>query len=116
LAICLPILMLLVVFSIEGSNFIFLKQAATVAAYEAAHVATQQRGTQSAAQLRAEEILAARSIDAAEIDFSPVEPDNAVRGTLVTVSVSAPAAANSIGLDWFFEDQTVSASVSMVKD
>jgi Flp pilus assembly protein TadG len=116
LAICLPILMLLVVFAIEGSNFIFLKQAATVAAYEAAHVATQQGGTEVEAQRRAEEILAARAIDTAEVQFTPAAPDAAVRGTLVTVSVSAPASANSIGLDWFFEDQTVTASVSMVKD
>jgi Flp pilus assembly protein TadG len=116
LAICLPILMLLVVFAIEGSNFIFLKQAATIAAYEAAHVATQQGGSEVDAQRRAEEILAARSIDTAQIEFTPAAPDAAVRGTLVTVLVTAPAAANSIGLDWFFEDQTVTASVSMVKD
>jgi len=116
LAVCLPVLLTLVVGAIEGSNFIFLKQAVTVAAYESAHVVTRSGGTTAEAQLRAEQILAARSIDSATITFSPANPEAAARGELVTVSVSAPAAANSIGLDWFFEDQTVLTSVKMLKD
>ena len=116
LAVCLPVLLTLVVGAIEGSNFIFLKQAVTVAAYESANVATRSGGTLADAQVRAEQILAARSIDGATITFTPANPETAERGQLVTVSVSAPAAANSIGLDWFFEDRTVLTSVKMVKD
>jgi Flp pilus assembly protein TadG len=116
LAVCLPVLLTLVVGAIEGSNFIFLKQAVTVTAYEAANVVTRSGGTLAEAQQRADQILAARSIDSAKVTFSPANPETAARGQLVTVTVSAPAAANSIGLDWFFDDQTVLTSVKMLKD
>jgi Flp pilus assembly protein TadG len=116
LAVCLPVLLLLVVGAIESSNFIFLKQAATVAAYEAAAVTTRAGGTAADGQLRAQQILTARSIDSTSISFTPANPDNAARGTLVSVEVSAPVSTNSIGLDWFYDDQTVTASVTMVRD
>jgi Flp pilus assembly protein TadG len=115
LAVCLPVLLLLVVGAIESSNFIFLKQAVTVAAYEAAAVSTRAGGTAADGQQRAQQILTARSIDSTTISFSP-DPTQAGRGTLVSVEVSAPVAANSIGLDWFYDEQTVTASVSMVRD
>jgi Flp pilus assembly protein TadG len=116
LAVCLPVLLILVVGAIEGSNFIFLKQAVTVAAYESAQVATRANGKQADAETRANQILAARSIDQSIVVFSPTNPEKAARGDLITVSVTAPVSANSIGLDWFFDDQIVSTSVSMVKD
>ena len=116
LAVCLPVLLLLVVGAIESSNFIFLKQAVTVAAYEAAQVSTRAGGKAADGQQRAQQILAARSVDSSTITFSPANPDQAVRGTLVSVSVTAPVSANSIGLDWFYDDQSVSAAVTMVRD
>jgi Flp pilus assembly protein TadG len=116
LAVCLPVLLILVVGAIEGSNFIFLKQAVTVAAYESAQVVTRANGKKADAETRASQILAARSIDQSAIVFTPANPQSAARGALVTVSVTAPVSANSIGLDWFFDDQIVSTSVSMVKD
>jgi Flp pilus assembly protein TadG len=116
LAVCLPVLLLLVVGAIEGSNFIFLKQAVTVAAYESVHVVSRAGGSATEARTRAEQILAARSIDGATIQFSPAAPESAPRGQLVSVSISAPASANSIGLDWLFSNRSVSASVRMLKD
>jgi Flp pilus assembly protein TadG len=116
LAVCLPVLLLLVVGAIEGSNFIFLKQAVTAAAYESAQVITRVGGTKANADLRANQILTARSIDKSTISYSPSNPNVAGRGELITVSVSAPVSANSIGLDWIFDKQTVTASVRMLKD
>lgn len=116
LAICLPMLFLLVVGAIECSNLIFLQQAMTVAAYESAHVAARVGGLDANAQRRAQEILAARSIAGATVAFLPEHPESTPRGQMIRVTVSAPVASNSIGLDWLFEDRTVSASVNMVKN
>jgi Flp pilus assembly protein TadG len=116
LAICLPVLLMLVVGAIEGANFIFLKQSVTIAAYESANIAAQAGGTSQEARRRAEQILTARTIDGASIDFTPASVEAAERGQLVAVSVSAPASANSVGLRWFFDDQSVTATVNMLKD
>jgi Flp pilus assembly protein TadG len=116
LAICLPVLLLLVVGAIEGSNFIFLKQAVTSAAYESAQVLTRVGGTKAKAESRATEVLSARSIDSSSISFTPASPDGVARGQQVTVSISAPMSANSIGLRWFFDSETVTASVCMLRN
>ncbi len=116
LAISLPILLMLVVGAIEGANFIFLKQSVTVAAYESAHIACQAGGTSDEARTRAQQILDARTIEGSNITFDPPSVEDAQRGELVAVTVSAPASANSIGLRRFFNTQTVTATVNMLKD
>jgi Flp pilus assembly protein TadG len=116
LAICLPVILLLVVGAIEGSNFIFLKQAVTAAAYESAQVLTRVGGTKVKAENRATEVLSARSIDQSTISFTPTNADSVARGQLVTVSIAAPMSANSIGLRWFFDSETVTASVCMLRN
>jgi Flp pilus assembly protein TadG len=116
LAICLPVILLLVVGAIEGSNFIFLKQAVTSAAFESAQVMTRVGGTKVKAESRATEVLSARSIDQSTISFTPANPDSVARGEQVTVSITAPVSANSIGLRWFFDNETVTASVCMLRN
>jgi Flp pilus assembly protein TadG len=116
LAVCLPVILLLVVGAIEGSNFIFLKQAVTTAAYESAQTLTRVGGTKTKAENRVVQVLSARSIDQSTITFSPANPDAVVRGQMVTVSISVPVSANSIGLDWFFDNQTVTASICMLRN
>jgi Flp pilus assembly protein TadG len=116
LAVCLPVLLILVVGAIEGANFIFLKQSVTVAAYESANLAAQAGGTSDEARHRAEQILAARSIDNATIEFTPTSVEAAERGQVVAVTVSAPSSANSIGFRSFFNNRTVAATVNMLKD
>jgi Flp pilus assembly protein TadG len=116
LAVCLPVLLLLVVGAIEGSNFIFLKQAVSAAAYEAAQVASRSNGLKTEADKRARQVLTARSIDNSTVVFTPSDPQAATRGSMVAVTVSAPVSANSIGLSWFFDNRTVTATTRMMKD
>ena len=44
-AFCLPVIITVIVGSIEASNAIYLKQTATIAAYEAVKIASGQEGT-----------------------------------------------------------------------
>ena len=116
LAICLPVILLLVVGAIEGSNFIYLKQAVTAAAYESVQTVTRVEGTKAKAESRATEVLSARSIDQSTVSFTPANPDTVARGGEVTVSITAPMSANSIGLRWFFDNESVTASVCMLRN
>jgi Flp pilus assembly protein TadG len=114
-AVCLPILVIVVFGSIEACNAIFLKQAATAAAYEAARVGTNSGGTQFAAQTRAEEILAARTIDGATLNFNPDDESSWERGTEIAVTVAVPTANNLGGINLFFQGQTLQSTITMVK-
>lgn len=114
-AVCLPILVIVVFGSIEACNAIYLKQAATASAYEAVRVATGTGGTQTAGQLRGEEILAARSIVGATLTFSPGNEASWNRGSPVSVQVSVPASNNLGGINMFFQGQNMRSTVVMVK-
>lgn len=113
-AVCLPILVTVFLGSIEICNAICLKQGATAAAYEAARVASNTGGTLVAAQARAGEVLTARSITGATVQFTPATQEAWIRGSDLVVSVSVPA-SNLGSLNMFFHEKPVTASITMVK-
>lgn len=115
LAICLPVLAVLVFGMIEACNAIFLKQALSVSAHEACRTAISRTGTVAAARQKATDVLAARGIQDATVQFQP-SPESRSTGQNVTCTVSAPAASNSISPSMFYGGRRISASVTMNKE
>lgn len=115
LAICLPVLTLLVLGSIDIANTIHLKHTITLAAYEAGQTSTCQGGTETQGRTKGMAILTDRSINNGSITFSPPITALTVPGTYITVTASAPANNNTLGLTGFFRNRTITASVVMRK-
>lgn len=115
LAVCLPLIVFLFLSSMDTANTVYLKQAATSAAYETARVATSTGGTQDMALTRANEIFASREIEGATVDISPALDAETPRGTTITVNVTVPSDANSLGVGSLFRGREVNASVVMVR-
>ena len=97
LAVCLPLLFLMVFGGIEAANGIFLKNHLTVAAYEAAKIATTVGKTVPEAKTRAEEILTQQGFNDIDVIVNPSTTAAMSSGSLVTVTITAPANLNSIG-------------------
>ncbi len=116
LAVCLPVLVLLVFGSIEASSFVFLKQSLQVAAYEGVREAVRSGQTANAATLRAQNILDSRQVRNASIRFPSVSPDDATRGQQVVVEVSAPTSTNSPLAGQWVPNRTLTARVVMLKE
>ncbi len=114
-AVCVPVLVLIVFGSIEMTNGIYLKQAGTAAAYEAARVVTATGGLESSATTRAQEVLAGYSVVGATIAISPAVDSTTPRGTYVSVSVTIPSRENSHGLNMLLGSSVIDAEVTMVK-
>ena len=114
-AVCVPVLVTLVFGAIEASNAIYLKNSLTSAAYETARTVTATGGTQSAAENRFNEIVAARGIDGAVLNITPSVDSLTPAGAVVEVRATAPASANSYAPSWFFKDSDMSAHVVMVR-
>ncbi len=115
LAICLPVLTLLILGSIDISNTIHLKHTVTLAAYEAGQTSTCQGGTEADGRSKGLAILTDRSIRNGTITFSPAITKNTPAGTYITITASAPANNNTLGLTNYFRNSTITVSVVMRK-
>ena len=60
-------------------------------------------------------ILTDRSIRNGSITFSPAITKNTPAGTYITVTATAPAANNTLGLTNYFRNSTITVSVVMRK-
>lgn len=114
-AVTLPVLVMLVLASIEASNAVFLKQSLTIAAYESARTLSSTGGTEAKAVARFNEVLSARGISSATYSITPAITPETEPGTQFTISVSAPADATSLIPQWHFAGTTLGASVTMTK-
>jgi hypothetical protein len=116
LAICLPLIVSLVLASIEACSMIFLDHGLTIASYESVRVAINYDATNANVMARGNQIINQRSITDATISISPSNVANVPRGQAIEVTVSAPCDANMIIPPWFFGGRTLSASTTMVKE
>lgn len=114
LAVCLPMIVLMVFGSIEASSLIFLKQTLNVSAYEATREAIRNGSGNAEARDRAENVLNARNINGFNISFNG-ESFDADRGDEIVVTVTAPSAANSPLLGQFIANRVLTSRVVMVK-
>jgi hypothetical protein len=115
LAICLPVMVTLVMGSIECANVIFLKQSLTAAAYEAAQVVTTDGATTEDARTRANSVLTTFGVRSANVVIVPEVTPMTPAGTRVRVTVTAPIRQNSTLLRFFEAAGTSTASVTMVR-
>lgn len=115
-AVCLPVLMLLVLGSMEVTSAIFVRQALTTSAYEGIREAVNLSGTTSGATAKAQAILTARNIRDATIRFTPAEVSTAPRGSKLVIEVSASFRANSPFFGNVVSDRVATVRTVMSKE
>ncbi|MCC7419887.1 MAG: pilus assembly protein [Planctomycetaceae bacterium] len=115
MAICVPLIVVIAFGAIEATNAIFLQQALTEAAHEGARTATSIGKTEEDARTRIEQILTAQAIHGAEVSIEPPISFDTPVGQIVTVTVSAPANNNSVGIQWYFKDAPLKGTVVMMR-
>jgi Flp pilus assembly protein TadG len=115
LAICLPVLTLLILGSIDIANTIHLKHSVTIAAYEAGQTSTCQGGSEAAGRTKGLAIFTDRAITGGTITYSPPINAATLPGTYITITASAPTNNNTLGLTNYFRNTTLTVSVVMRK-
>ncbi len=116
LAVCLPVIILLVFGAIEAASFIFLKQSLNVAAYEAAREVIRSGAFNADGETRAVNVLDARNVADYSITYPNGEAGTTVRGQEIVVLVSAPTQSNSPLAGQFVPNRQLTARVVMVKE
>lgn len=116
LAVCLPVIVILALGSMEAASMIFLRQALVQSAYETVKEAARAQGSEALALTRSREVLAFRNIQDETVTIEPAGTEALDRGTEITVTVSAPGDTNSIFPFGPFRNREVSVSATMVKE
>lgn len=103
LAVCLPLLMLIVFGSIQACNLIYLKHGCITAAYEGTLELCKSNATNSTIASRVQQVLTARGVKASTIKILPagIETSASSRGTPFTIEVTAEVRPN-MSLSGFF--------------
>jgi Flp pilus assembly protein TadG len=115
-AVCVPLLVLLFLGSIECANIIYLKQTLTLSSYEGVRKAIQFNSNNTQALARANDILTARNIQGASVTFVPADVATVPRGSEIAVTVSAPCGSNSSVPVTIFAGETLSVTIKMRKE
>lgn len=116
LAVCLPVLVLLIMGTIEACSMIYLKQTLSVAAYEGARASLRPNAATADVTDGCNQILTPRNVNGATISVTPSDFDTQPVQTWITVTVSAPGGSNSIMPGWFYDTVVVSGTATMMKE
>jgi Flp pilus assembly protein TadG len=115
-AVCLPLIMVLLLGTLEVSTTIFLKQTLSIAAYEGARTAITSNATASDVEEACNRILIQRNVAGSVIAVSPSPLASQAVQSWITVTVSAPASSNSVIQELFYSSHIVSAHATMMKE
>lgn len=96
LAVCLPLLTLLVFGSIQACDLIYLKHGIVTAAYEGSLELSRPGVSTSTVTGRINQTLGLRNVSGASVSLEPagIELADAQPGTPVTIVISAPVSGN----------------------
>jgi len=115
-AVCMPVIMILILGSMEATSAIFVRQALTTSAYEGIREAIRIGATTVNATKRAQDVLTARQIRGSTIRFTPADVQSAPRGSSVVVEVSASYKINSPFFGNIIADRITTVRTVMVKE
>lgn len=116
LALCMPLIIMLLIGTIDACSMIFLKQSLEIAAYEGARTALIPSATSTDITNDCMQVMTDRSISGAVVTISPNDLSSANVGDHISVTVSAPCDPNTIISGGFHEGQTVSVTVQGMKE
>lgn len=116
LAVSLPIIILVVLGSLEGANLMFAKQAMVESAYQAVKVAIRPETSNALAISAANEVAEGRRLDSINVSFDPANVADVPAGTPIRVTVSVNADQVRILNSRLIPVADVSAEAVMIKE
>lgn len=95
LAFVLPVMLILVLGTIEVCQRIFLRQSAVIVAYEGARMAVRSTSSNADVTARCQTMLLQRNVKGAVVTVTPSNLLTQLSGTQIQVRVEVPWASNS---------------------
>ncbi len=116
LAVVLPVLLLILLATIEITSMTFLKQSLKIAAYEATRIALVPNSELANVEAGAQEILNTRKVKDFTIEITPSDFADRPYGTSITVKVTADCSSNCFLNSMLFKGKQVHGQMTMMKE
>lgn len=116
LAICLPLLVLITLGTVEACSMLYLQQKLETAAYEGSRVGCVPDATAANVRYQCETLLDAQSVNDYVITLNPSDPASLQQGEFLRVSIEAPCNTNSVIGGWFYMGRLLSGDASLSKE
>ena len=110
-AVILPIMVLILLGTIECTSMIFLQQSLEIVCYETVRAASRPQVLTADAQLRADELVADRGLVDAVVTISPADLSLIPQGSAITVSATAGTTVNAFFPVTFFPESLTAEAV-----
>ncbi|QDS98131.1 TadE/TadG family type IV pilus assembly protein [Adhaeretor mobilis] len=117
LAVCLPIITLVVFGSIQACGLVYLKHTATSAAYEATLELAKPNASNASVLARATQVLAAMNVTGGTVEILPENTNiaQATAGDAVSIVVTVPASPNLVVNVFFMNPDLVIARLAATR-
>ncbi|MEM9410182.1 MAG: hypothetical protein AAGA30_03660 [Planctomycetota bacterium] len=116
LAVCLPIMAVIVFAPLAATSTIFLRAAAVQSAYEVVREAVKVDGDLDVARARGASVLTFRNITPVSIDITPANVGDQAPGTPITVTVAVQTEGNGVFAFGPFGNRTIEVQSVMMKE
>jgi hypothetical protein len=113
LAVCLPVLVLVTLATIEACAMLYLKQTLAIAAFEGARLGVISGSESLNVEAQSQLILIDHGVSNYSISMEPSDPASLISGDFFRVTVSAECSPNSLIGGWFYAGKTFSESVEL---
>ena len=115
-AVCVPILLVLIIGTIEACSIIYLKQTLSTAAYEGVRAALVNGADTADVTDACNRILNSRRTSGATVTITPSSFTSQPVQSWITVRVTANGGANSVVAGWFYDRLTIDGQATMMKE
>lgn len=116
LALTLPLLVLIVLGTIEICSMIFLQQTLRICAYEGARVALVPGANINNVRAAIEQLVEDRNINSVSITIDPADFDQREYGSALRVAVTADCGSNGVVAPWFFRSRQLTGEIHMMME
>lgn len=115
-AICFPLILVLMLGTLEITSGLYLRESLSICGFEACRVGTRRGATAADVQARATEVLADRGVTGGAVIITPDNFDALNSLDQISVEVSAPTAGNSIFIFDNLANRTIRSKVTMIRE
>lgn len=117
LAVCLPVIVLLLFGSMQACDMIYLRHSITTAAYEGSLEASRPDATTASVKARVDQVLGFRGVKegTAKLNSAGADISETPLGDPITVSVTAPVRSNLMLSGFFLLPSNISVDFSCTR-